>query len=164
MALDLETLRNDILSDLHANGMNVFHAAHRSLDDPMKQVFWDIDEHPDFRAFLAVAKSSGAKIINFHHQALSVEQIDEALDSLEDTSLTREEKRSFEKRLRELREYEGFTCSVELSFSLERKTYVFEVETEWYESLNDILAEIDAATDAEEQEEDDSLGGYFSNN
>jgi hypothetical protein len=162
MALDLETLRTEILAHLHSSGMAVFHAGHRALD-PLNQVYWDVDGHPDYRAFLVVAKQAGAKLISFHHHTLSVDQIDEALDDLEESELPREEKRSYEKRLRQLREYEGFTCSVELSFTLENKIYVFEVHTEWYESLTDILAELEAATE-DEEEDDGTLGGYFSNN
>jgi hypothetical protein len=162
MALDLETLRTEILEHLRSSGMPVFHAAHRALD-PLNQVYWDVDGHPDYRGFVAVAKQAGAKLISFHHHTLSVDQIDEALDELEESELAREEKRSYEKRLRQLREYEGFTCSVELSFALEDKLYVFEVHTEWYESLTDILAEVEAATE-QEDEDDGTLGGYFSNN
>jgi hypothetical protein len=161
MTRDLETLRSEILAHLHSSGMPVFHAGHRALD-PLNQIYWDVDGHPDYRAFVAVAKQAGAKLIHFYHQKLSVDQIDEALDHLEESDLTREEKRSYDKRLRQLRDYEGFTCSVELSFGVNANTYVFEVHTEWYESLTDILAELEATT--EEDEEDDSLGGYFSNN
>lgn len=162
MALDLETLRTEILTHLRMTGMAVFHAAHRSLD-PLNQVLWDVERHPDYRAFLAVAEQAGAKLMQFHHQTLSVEQIDGVLDELEDCDLTREEKRAYEKRLRQLREYEGFTCSVELSFCLDSKIYVFEQHTDWYESLTDIVAEIEAVSD-DGEEDDGSLGGYFSNN
>lgn len=162
MALDLETLRTEILAHLNSNGIAVFYASHRALD-PLNQIFWDVERHPDFRAFVAVARQAGAKFLNFHHQALSVDQIDEALDQLEDSDFTREEKRHYETRLKQLRDYEGFTCSVELSFSLENKVYVFEMHTEWYESLSDILTELEVA-DEEEEEDDGSLGGYFSNN
>jgi hypothetical protein len=162
MALDLETLRTEILAHLHASGVNVFHAGHRA-PDPLNQIFWDVERHPDYRAFVAVARQAGAKLTHFYHQTLSVEHIDEALDELEDSDLTREEKRQYENRLRQLREYEGFTCLIELSFSIETKVYVFEMHTEWYESLTDVLAELEAASE-EEEEEDNGLGGYFSNN
>jgi hypothetical protein len=162
MALDLETLRTEILTDLKSSGVPVFYASHRALD-PLNQVFWDVEHHPDFRAFVAVARQAGGKLISFHHHALSVDQIDEALDQLEDSDYTREEKRHYETRLKKLRDYEGFTCSVELSFPLEGKLYVFEVHTDWYESLNDILSELEVASE-EDEEDDGALGGYFSNN
>ena len=81
---------------------------------------------------------------------------------MEDSNLTRDEKRSYETRLRQLQAYEGFTCAVELSFSIEAQTYVFELHTEWYDALSDIVAELDAAE--EDEESDGTLGGYFSNN
>jgi hypothetical protein len=163
MALDLETLRTEIVAHLTSTGMPVFHTSHHALD-PLNQVYWDVNANPDYRAFLLVAKQAGAKLIHFHHQTLSADQIDMALNELEDSDFSREEKRSYETRLRQLRDYEGFTCSVELSFCLDTKVYVFEVHTEWYESLTDIISELDAAEQEEEEDEDGSLGGYFSNN
>ena len=59
--------------------------------------------------------------------------------------------------------YEGFTCSVELSFALDAQVYLFELHTDWYKSMNDILAELDMATE-EDSGDDDPLGGYFSKN
>ncbi len=103
------------------------------------------------------------KIVTFYYRSFSLDQIDSALDQLEDTNLTREEKRSFETRLRQLQAYEGFTCAVELSFSVDGQVYSFELHTDWYEALNDILAELDAASE-EEEEDDGTLGGYFSKN
>src|SRR5579884_137008 len=151
MAIDLESLRTEILTHLNTSGTNVFHAEHRVLD-PLNRIYWDVDGHPDYRLFLAVAQKAGAKLIHFYHQTLSAAQIDNALDELEDSDFTREEKRHYESRLWQLREFEGFTCSVELSFCLDTRVYIFELHTEWYESLTHILAELDAA---QEDEEDD---------
>jgi hypothetical protein len=162
MALDLESLRTEIISHLTNSETPVFHAAHRAVD-PLNQIYWDVERYPDYRAFLSVARNAGVKLLNFYHQTLAVEQIDEALDELEDSELPIDEKRQYANRLKQLREYEGFTCSVELWFSLEGKTYVFEQHTEWYESLTDILAELEAA-DEEEDASDDGFSGYFSNN
>ena len=162
MALDLETLRTEIDAYLASCGLPVFYASHRSVD-PLNQVYWDVESRPDFREFVAVAKQAGAKVIDMHHHALSVDQIDAALDELEDSDFTREEKRHYETRLRKLREYEGFTCSVELAFSVESRVYTFEVHTEWFESLTEILAELEAVSEQNE-EEDDGIGSYFSNN
>ena len=161
MALDLETLRAEIQAYLDDSGIAVFKGYH-PVRDALNQVLWDTVRHPDFKEFVSVARKAGARLIVFHDQALSLDQIDEALDRLEDDHFTREEKRSYETRLRQFQAYEGFTCSLELSFSIEAYTYFFELRTEWYEALNDILGELDAA---EEDEKDDSaLGGYFSNN
>ena len=147
---------------LDESKLAVFHGYHRMLDS-LIQVYWDTEGHPDFREFLATARKAGAKLIVFHYQAFSLDQIQEALDQLEDADFTREEKRNFETRLRQLQAYEGFTCSLELSFSLEGHIYLYEQHTDWYQSLNDILAELDAAIEIDEGEAD-GLDEYFSKN
>lgn len=162
MALDLETLRTEMQAYLDELGVAVFHGYHR-MPDTLNQVAWDTEFHPDFRDFLSAAQKAGAKLFVFHHHPFSLDQIDEALDQLEESDFTRDEKRNFESRLRQLRAYEGFTSSLELSFSVDGLTYVYELHTEWYDALAEILAELDAATD-DEVEDEGSLGGYFSNN
>jgi hypothetical protein len=164
MALDLETIRGEIQDYLERSGMAIFYGYHRMLDS-LAQVAWDTASHPDFREFLDVAKNAGSKIVVFNHQAFSLDQIDEALDSLEDTNFSRDERRAYETRLRQLQAYEGFTCLLELSFQAEGRTYLFELHTDWYESLNQIVEEIDASIEEQEEDTDgDSLGGYFSKN
>ena len=160
MALDLESLRAEVQIFLDEAKIPIFHGFHRMIDT-LTQVSWDVGSHPDFREFVNAGRNAGAKIIVFAHRAFSLDQIDEALDQLEASDLTREEKRNFETRLRQLQAYEGFTCSLELSFTLEGQVYLFELNTDWYQAMNDILAELDVAVD---DEEEDSLGGYFSNN
>lgn len=163
MALDLETLRAEIQAYLDDSGIAVFHGYDR-MPDTLNQVSWDTDRRPNFQEFLGTARKAGAKLIVFHQEAFSLDQIDDALDTLEESDFTREEKRNFETRLRQLQAYEGFTCRLELSFSIDNRVYLFEQHTEWYESLNDILAELEAATVEEESQNDGTLGGYFSNN
>jgi hypothetical protein len=164
MGLDLETLKAEMQAYLAREGMTVFYGYSRSIDSPT-QVYWDIENHPDFREFLDAGRRAGAKLVVFYHRAFSLDAIDEALDHIEDSELPRDEKRSFENRLRELQAYEGFTCAIELSFDLDGRVYLFEIRTEWYEALNDLLAEIDAATeDVEDDEDQGPISGYFSKN
>lgn len=163
MAQDLETLRTEMEAYLKQYGMAVFHGFHRMVDST-NHVLWDTARYPDFRDFLQTARHAGVRLIVFNHRAFSLDQIDEALDELEDADLLREEKRSYETRLRQLQAYEGFTCSVELSFSLDARVYSFESHTDWYEIFTDILGELDAVALEHEDEPDDSIGGYFSNN
>ena len=110
------------------------------------------------------ARQAGAHLLIFNHHAFSMDRIDEALDQLEDADLTREEKRNYELRLKQLQPYEGFTCSVELSFTLEGTLYSFESHTDWYESFTDTVNELETFVEDQDVEEDDSLGGYFSKN
>lgn len=144
--------------------MAVYHGYHR-MPDAMIQVSWDTDRHPDFRQFVEAARRAGAKLIIFHQQPFAMDQIDGALDQLDECDFTREEKRSYEARLRKLQAYEGFTCSLELSFVHEGRVFIFEQHTDWYESFAEIVSEIEAASEEEDEDgEDGSLGSYFSNN
>jgi hypothetical protein len=168
MALDLEKLRKEMQAHLEKSGTPIFYGYHRMLDS-LIQVSWDTERHPDFREFLDTAQKSGAKLIVFNQEAFQLDQIDEALEELETADFTREEKRSYETRLKQLQAYEGFTCVLQLSFALEGRLYLFEVRTDWYDSLHDILSELDIATDPftgedEEEEQGPMGGGYFSNN
>ncbi|MGI8960498.1 MAG: hypothetical protein ACR2IV_12185 [Bryobacteraceae bacterium] len=163
MATDLETLRIEIQAFLEDVGVAVFHGYRRIVESPA-QVYWDTERHEDFREFVEAGRKAGAKLIVFAHEAFSLDEIDEALDQLEDSRLALEEKHTFEKRLHELQAYEGFTCSLELSFDLEGRVYVFELRTAWYQTLRDILAELELSTEQEEDEEQGPMPGYFSRN
>jgi hypothetical protein len=163
MATDLETLRTEIEGYLEESGIPVFRGYRRVMDSPA-QVYWDTEKHADFREFVEAGRRAGAKLIVFAQEAFSLDEIDEALDQLEDSGLAREEKHTFEKRLRELQAYEGFTCSLELSFDLEGRTYLFELRTAWYQTLRDILAELELSAEQEEDEDEGPIPGYFSRN
>lgn len=143
--------------------MAIFYG-YAGMSDALNQVSWDTQRHPDFKQFLAAGRRAGAKLIVFHHEALSLDELDDALDRLEESDFASEEKRNLESRLRQLQAYEGFTCRIELSFSVDSRTYIFELHTEWYDALNDILAELEAAEEEQEPGDHGSLGGYFSNN
>ncbi len=163
MPQDLETLRSEMEAYLEQSGTPVFYGSHRMLDT-LLQVAWDTERHGDFRKFLQVGQAAGAKLVVFNQHAFSLDQIDAALDQLEECDLTREEKRQYETRLRQLQAYEGFTSALELSFTMDGRVYLFEVQTDWYEAFADILGELDAVAEEQDVSEDDSLGGYFSNN
>jgi len=166
MALDLETLRKEMQAHLEKSAMPIFFGYHRMLDS-LIQVSWDTERHPDFREFLEIAQKSGAKLVVFNQEAFQLDQIDEALEELETADLPREQKKNFETRLKAMEAYEGFTCSLQLSFALEGRLYLFELSTDWYDSLRDLLSEVDLTTDpfTDEEEEEGPMGGnYFSNN
>lgn len=161
MATDLETIRAEIQTHLEQSNLAVFHG-YSSVNDPIS-VYWDTERHPDFRGFLHAAEKAGVRLVVFYHRQFSLAEIDEVLQDLEDSQLSREEKRGFESRLRDIQKYEGFTSVVELSFAIENRGYLYRLNTEWYGAWEDILSEIEAATD-EEEEEEGPISGYFSNN
>lgn len=161
MATDLETIRTEIQTHLEQSNLAVFHG-YSSVTDSIS-VYWDTERHPDFRGFLHAAEKAGARLVVFYHQQFSLAEIDEVLQELEDSELSRDEKRAYESRLRDIQKYEGFTAVVELSFAVDGRAYLYRLNTEWYGAWEDILAEIDAATD-ESDEEEGPISGYFSNN
>lgn len=163
MALDLETLRLELQAHLDEIGTPVFHGYAR-MADAIGHVYWDTEGHPDFREFLQVGQRAGAKLFVLHHQALSQAELDEASEYLDDVELTREERRQYENRIRELQAYEGFTCSLELSFAVDGHVYVYEQSTEWYQALSELLGELEAASTEAEDEGEGPIAGYFSKN
>jgi len=88
--------------------------------------------------------------------------IDEAMERLNESGLERDDRRALEQRLREMRGYGGFTCQIELSFDVAPRVYVFDLRTDWFEDLNEMLHRIDEAR--EERDDEEPLHGYFSKN
>ncbi len=164
MALDLETLRLELEAYLDELGIAVFHGFGR-VSDSLAHIFWDVDGHPDFRDFLKVGQQAGTKLVVFHYKSLAQSELDEASEYLEDDNLTREEQRHYENRIREFQAYEGFTCSLALSFEIDGRVYMYELNTEWYQAFGELLAELETVTsEAEEEEDDRPITGFFSNN
>ncbi len=161
MRPNLEALKAEIDVYLEESGLAVFYGYSRALEST-PAVYWDCDQYPDYKRFIEAAKIAGARIIVLHQRVFIAEQIDDALEQLSGCSLPREESRSLEQRLTDLRAYDGFTCAIELSFDHEGRVFLFDLRTEWYDELTDILDEIQVMTS--EAEDDASMGGYFSKN
>ena len=165
MRQNLDTLRTEIQEYLESHQFIVFHGYSR-LMDTLPVVYWDLEHFPDYRLFLKAAEAAGARMIVFHQREFTADLIDTALDQLQDVDLPPADRRTVERRLKELRAYEGFICTLEISFDYQNRVYLFDMRTEWYNELNDILDEIDASLPGEEEDEDDEgpMGGYFSKN
>lgn len=161
MRPNLDSLTEEIQHYLEAEHFVVFRCLSRAAEG-QSFVYWDTDRHADFKAFLDCALKAGVRLIHFHTREFTLAHREEALEHLEEADLTREEKRSLERRIEELAIYEGFTCAIELSFDFEGRIYLFEMQTEWYEEWHDILDELEEAL----PDEDDptAYGGYYSNN
>ena len=98
MKLDLDSLKSEILEYLSKEGLIVFHAYSRRLDD-VPAVAWDSERYADFRLFLETAKKAGAELIVFHHREFTGTYVDHALAVLEDTELEPDDRRRIERRL-----------------------------------------------------------------
>ena len=112
-----------------------------------------------------IAQKLGVKIIVVDRHNFLLDEIDEVREQLQESDLTREEKRAFERRIAALQKFEGFTSRLELSFSLDGRLYVYHAEAEWYRVWEEIVSEVDAVTsDAEDPTDDGRMPGYFSAN
>ncbi len=75
------------------------------------------------------------------------------------------ERREYQRDLERLRGYDGFSCSLQLSFDYNGLTYLYELFTPWYTELLDIAEEIDAAIEEHaRQSQQGPIGGYYSQN
>jgi hypothetical protein len=159
MNVNLETLREEIQAHLSSRGIAVFHGFPRGNED-QAGVYWDTNVHPDYREFVAAAEAAGARLMTMHTNQFTAAVLDDAEDRV--NALPRDERREMEQSLRRLRGYIGFTCQIELSFDVAPRFYVFDVRTDWYDELNDMLDQLDTAS--EDADEDPLGGGYFSKN
>jgi hypothetical protein len=162
--VNLDTLKREILEYLDSAGYAVFQSSPGALEGyPL--IIWDSQHHPDYQQFLEVARKVGSKLILFATREFESADIDDLIAQLDDCELSREERREYESRLREMRIFEGVTCSLELAFDYNSRLYIYEIQPDWFEEFlgveEDILARM---TDEEELEDGDSLGGYFSKN
>ena len=164
MKADLEALRTEIRDYLEARGFAVFHGLPRAFDD-RTAVYWNTPQYGDYRAFAAAAETSGVKLITLFALEFNEAVIDSALEQLEENEMPRTERRPIEKRLQELRAYSGFTCQIELSFDLAPRVYVFDLRTEWFDEMNELLDTIDASLEEEDEDDvEEPPAGYFSKN
>jgi hypothetical protein len=163
MKLNLDTVRSEIQEYLAARGIAVFHGSPRS-GEPAGAVYWDTEGHPDYREFLATAETAGVRVVTLYANEFTDDVIDDALGHLDASAVPREERRGIEARLREMRGFAGFTCQIELSFDLAPRTYVFDLRTEWFEDLSEMLDRVEGVFDEEEGDDDPLAGGYFSKN
>jgi hypothetical protein len=165
MRQDLDTLCAEVERELASSGLVVFRGFNRGLES-RPQVDWDVAAEPDFRLFLGCAKKLGAGIVVFSAQKLKASMLERAQDQLETADLPPDEYREFERKLRKLRGYEGFTCSLEISFDHQGVTYIFHMATTWYDEFLDMLNDLDEYAEGLPADEDEEgpMGGYYSQN
>jgi hypothetical protein len=161
--LNLDTLKREILEYLETNGFAIFRSSPGTLEG-LPMILWDAEQFPDYQMFLDVARKTGVNIIAFATREFSGTDLDELQAQLDDCGMAREEQRDFESRLRELRIFEGVTCSLEMAFDYNSRLYVFEVQPDWYDEYLTIEDEIASRMAEEEETDDGSFGGYFSKN
>jgi hypothetical protein len=165
MKLNLDTLRAEIQEHLESRGLVVFQSFPRTTSDLGAGVYWDTERHPDYREFIAAAEAAGVRLVTLYAREFSAEMVEDALDQLGDAKMDRDERRAVESRLREMGGYEGFTCQIELSFDHSERVYFFDLRTEWFDDLSELLDRIqESFHDDDEGTESPLGGGYYSNN
>ena len=165
MPLDLSSLKTEILAQLEQEKFATFFSD--SGMSGVDVIYWDSRRHPAIKDFLSVAKRCQCVLIVFYERTFSQVSIDETLERLEDSDLSREEKRNYELRLRDLQKFEGFTCELEISFTQDAHVYQYQARTEWFEEFETIFADIavgDAELNEEEEDDEGPIPGYFSRN
>ena len=162
MKPNLDKLKPEIEGYVEQSGLVLFYGYARS-GDSLPAVHWDCDQYPDFHMFVNAAQAAGAKVLVFHQRQFFAEQIEDARDRLAECDLSAEDARDIERRLDELRVHEGSVCAIELSFDHQGRVFLFELETDWYQELSEILDEIQLLT-ADSRDDDTPMSGYFSRN
>jgi hypothetical protein len=164
--LNLETLKGEILDYLGASDFAVFRSHPGGLE-ALPVISWDTERFPDYRMFLDTARKAGEKLILFAARELEQEEVEEASEELEDAEIPREDKREFEKRIREAKRNIGGVCSLEIAFDHNSHLYVYEARPDWYEEFLEACDELTGLlpeTDDVEDDGHDSIGGFYSNN
>jgi hypothetical protein len=161
--LNLDTLKREILEYLDSSGFAVFRSHPGGLEG-LPLVTWDTERYPDYQMFLETARKIGCKMIVFASRDFEESEMEEALEELEECDIPADERLDFERRLRGTRGYDGITCSLELAFDHHARMYVYELRPDWYEEFLGICDEISSHLPEELDEDDASLGGFYSNN
>src|SRR5947209_6989928 len=115
MNQNLDNLRKDILSEAASRGLVPFHVSSRTSEGK-DLVYWDVEEHPAFAEFLDAAIAAGVKLLNVFERVFEASHIEDSMEDLEDLPFDREEQKQIEKRMEELRIYDGMLGAIELSF------------------------------------------------
>ncbi len=162
----LDTLKQEIVRELNEGGFATFHGEARGANEETA-VFWDAEAHPDFRGFLGCATKLGVALIVLHTRVFREDEIEDALQDLEESAIDGDEKEEMASSLREMNAFMGLVGAVDISFDFQGRTYFYYVESDWYREFLDVRDEIDVmtfGTSFGEDEPDDHMGGYFSKN
>lgn len=162
MDLNLDKLRGEITQYLQSSGLHVFHGTPVPVES-MPSAVWDTERYPDYQMFLEVAKNAGAKVIMLSWREFDEGEIELAKEELEEAELSKEERRDYERKLRDFRSFAGATCDLLLAFQLDARLYVYQLRPDWYDEFGDITDEISMSVPSDD-EDDDGLDGYFSKN
>lgn len=162
----LDGLKQEIVSELETGGFAIFYGETRGANEETA-VFWDAENYSDFRGFLRCAAKLRVALIVLHTRAFREEEIEDALQDLDESAIEGDEQQEVTSSLREMNVFTGLVGAVDISFDFEGRTYFYYVEADWYREFLDLRDEIDVMTfrgGFDDSEPDESMGGYFSKN
>jgi hypothetical protein len=161
--LNLDTLKREILGYLDEAGFAIFRSSPGTVETASGTMVWDSEAHPDYQMFLDVARKVGVKLIVFASREFEATDLDELIEQRDTADLPRDEDRDYRSRIRDLRVYQGVTCTIELAFDFDQRLYCYELRPDWFEEFLELDEEIIARV-TDDDMDDDTLGGYFSKN
>ena len=168
MTFNLDTLKQELLDYIVAEGFAVFRSQPGAMEG-LPTIFWDTEGYPSYQSFLNVAKHADVRIVVFAHREFDAEEIDDAVEQLADCEFGREEQRSIERNLSDLRAFVGSTCRIEMAFEVGGRLYVYGLVTDWFQTFIDLSELLMAASSTDSSDEgedgtDSAFGGYYSKN
>ena len=166
MDLNLDSLKDEILRYLEASSFAVFRANPGALDE-MQVISWDSQTFPDYRMFLDAAARSGEKVIIFVSATFEADDVEDVEADLALSELDHENVRDFEKRLKKARAYLGKTCFIQVAFDHHARLYVYELQPDWYTEYLEVTDELEMLmphNHDDEEGDDETMGGFYSNN
>ncbi len=166
MDIDLDTLKQEILSFLDASNFAVFRSYPGGLEG-MSLICWDCERFPDYRMFLEAAEKLHVQLILVATREFEQSEIDEEVEELDSSDIQRDERRAFDTKLAKYKKYTSQTCSLELAFDHNARMYVYEIHPDWYDEFVELSEEIAEAVDmgdSGDDEEEGGMGGFYSNN
>jgi hypothetical protein len=166
MDLNLDSLKDEILHFLEASSFAIFRGHAGALDE-LPVVTWDSERFPDYRMFLDTAARSGEKVVIFIAAIFEDEDIEDIEADVELSGLDREHARDIQQRLGRFRTYLGRTCFIQIAFDHHSRLYVYELQPDWYNEYLELTDELEVMLPHEHEHEDgddESMGGFYSNN
>jgi sugar phosphate isomerase/epimerase len=163
----LDVMKQEIIAELEQLGMAAFYGETRAANED-NAIFWDTTNYPDFRGFLRCAAKLGVPMVVLHSRTFRDEEIEDAMQDLDESAVEGEEREEMARSLREMNAFAGQVGAVDVSFGFEGHVYFYYVESDWYREFLDLRDEIDVMTfrgeNTFESDDEDPLGGYFSRN
>lgn len=166
MDLNLDALKDEILRYLEASPFAIFRGHPGALDE-LPVVTWDSERFPDYRMFLETAVRGDERVIIFIAATFDEEDIEDVETDVELSGLDQDHIHDMRQRLSRFRGYVGKTCFIQMAFDHHSRLYVYELQPDWYNEYLELTDELEVLLphDHEEEEgEDDSMGGFYSNN